>query len=537
MSRTNSSNWSVNDAITAARLQDFNEDLDDLYSLGTDRARVRMAVSGTPLRIDISAFAWRIGSNHGQYAGATDIVVTNTATNYVEMTAAGAIAINTTGWTTAYARLATVTCSGGVVTAISPWTPDLLGGEIGGSSPSVSDKTSDYPVTSGDIAKFFTNNGAGGTVNFTLPAPAATYFFTFAVYTAQTLKVLTNTPASEFIYFGKLKCNAIATNAITSVMEVIYLSSTRWAVRSLVGLWKPIINIYTIVNSYFMGGYTGAGAESNVIRKLVQSSDTASSLAATLDTARHGGCGVYSSAAGYCMGGDTGAASAVISKLTYSGETEANLAATLDTARGFMDGGGSMTLDEGYASGGLAAATVRTIDNMNFAADTSTQIFEGLTAATGKFATIQESGYRALFLGGEAPASTRIASVGEFLFHNETVRIIATTLSAGRADFAGSVFNMTNGWTAGGYDGGYLGTISKFVFSTNVLTNLAATLDDVRRNPTGSNGNTKGYWAGGRDGSASFNEIDDLTMAADTSAELAAVLSTDIGISTGVSGT
>jgi len=134
MPRANSSNWSVNDAITAARLQDVNEDLDDIYSLGNDRGRIRSAVSLTALRIDISAFAWRVGSVSGQYAGAVDIVVTNTATNYVEIDATGTIAINTTAWTSANARLGTVTCAGGVITAISLWKVDAVGGLIGTST-------------------------------------------------------------------------------------------------------------------------------------------------------------------------------------------------------------------------------------------------------------------------------------------------------------------------------------------------------------------------------------------------------------------
>ena len=77
MPRINSSDWSVNDPITAVRLQDFNEDIDDIYTLGTDRGRIRTAISGTPLMIDIAAFAWRVGSTSGQYAGATDIAVSD----------------------------------------------------------------------------------------------------------------------------------------------------------------------------------------------------------------------------------------------------------------------------------------------------------------------------------------------------------------------------------------------------------------------------------------------------------------------------
>ena len=87
MPRINSSTWSTNDAITGTRLQDFNEDLDDLYSKGTDRGRVVTAASLTALRIDIGAFAWRVGSTSGQYAGGTDIVAAFAAADQADLDA------------------------------------------------------------------------------------------------------------------------------------------------------------------------------------------------------------------------------------------------------------------------------------------------------------------------------------------------------------------------------------------------------------------------------------------------------------------
>lgn len=134
MPRKNSTTWNVGDNVAGSRLQAFNLDVDDLYSGGSDRGRIWMAASATALKIDIAAFAWRVGTVSGQYAGGTDITVTNTATNYVEIDSTGTIQINTSAFTVNNGRLGTVTCAGGVVTAISIWKPDVVGGALGGAN-------------------------------------------------------------------------------------------------------------------------------------------------------------------------------------------------------------------------------------------------------------------------------------------------------------------------------------------------------------------------------------------------------------------
>lgn len=49
------------------------------------------------------------------------IALTNTATNYVERTAAGVVSVNTSGWTTGKYAMAKVVCAGGVITSIEDW--------------------------------------------------------------------------------------------------------------------------------------------------------------------------------------------------------------------------------------------------------------------------------------------------------------------------------------------------------------------------------------------------------------------------------
>lgn len=118
MPRENSQNWSTSDVVTAERMNDINEDLDDLYSNGSDRLRVYAAVSWTPLRVDIGAGAYYIWSTAGVYAWWTDVVVTDNATNYIMIDNAWSITISTSARTAWLWRLAQVICSSGEITSI-----------------------------------------------------------------------------------------------------------------------------------------------------------------------------------------------------------------------------------------------------------------------------------------------------------------------------------------------------------------------------------------------------------------------------------
>lgn len=112
MPRKYSQDWSAGDDITSQRLQDVNQELDDILANGSDRLRVFEAASGTALRVDIGAGNYYIGSTIGLYAGTTDMVVTDNATNYIMIDVTGTIQTSTSARNDAYARLAKVTTSG-----------------------------------------------------------------------------------------------------------------------------------------------------------------------------------------------------------------------------------------------------------------------------------------------------------------------------------------------------------------------------------------------------------------------------------------
>jgi hypothetical protein len=131
MPRVNSQNWAVNEKITSARLQDVNEDIDDIYANGDDRGRVVLAASLAALKVDVAPFVYIVSGTPGTHAGVTDLSVTNNATNYVEVNSAGTISVNTSGWTASSARLAIVVASGGAITSITQQRTTIVGGTFG----------------------------------------------------------------------------------------------------------------------------------------------------------------------------------------------------------------------------------------------------------------------------------------------------------------------------------------------------------------------------------------------------------------------
>jgi len=126
MPRKNSQNRSPGDELQASRLQDINEDIDDIYANWDDRLKVFLAISGTALKIDIGAWNYVVSAVLGAYAWWTDISVTNSATNYIMLDSYWTIQISTSAWNPVYARLAVVVCSWWVITSITDARYDVV---------------------------------------------------------------------------------------------------------------------------------------------------------------------------------------------------------------------------------------------------------------------------------------------------------------------------------------------------------------------------------------------------------------------------
>lgn len=114
------------------------------------RMKVIKAISWTALKIDIVAWVYRCWWDTLQFAGQTDISVNDNATNYVMADWAGTIQISTSSRDTRYTRLAEVVCSGWVITSISDWRSDVVGGTLWGLEiHSLTEKTS--PVNADEL--------------------------------------------------------------------------------------------------------------------------------------------------------------------------------------------------------------------------------------------------------------------------------------------------------------------------------------------------------------------------------------------------
>lgn len=215
MPRTQSADWSVDDDISAVHLQEMNEDMDDLYSQGSDRLRVVRAASGIAAKIDIGAGAFRVADTHGTYAGGTDIAVTLSQTNYVQIDASGTIQINTSAWNAAYARLAIVVCNGSGITSITLWKTDAVGGLLAG-SVTVNTQTlaATFTMTTADKKyQYLDPDGASRTV--TLPSSGASEGDSFFIKNTgddqyvlnvqtggSTIKMLRSGESCMFVYNG-----------------------------------------------------------------------------------------------------------------------------------------------------------------------------------------------------------------------------------------------------------------------------------------------------------------------------------------------
>jgi hypothetical protein len=112
-----------------------------------------------------------------------------------------------------------------------------VGGAGGGMA--VLAKTADYAVDAGDTDTLFTNEGAGATVTFTLPAAAAELHFAFHVAAAET--VIVEAGAGDTIRIAGLvsaAAGSATTEAQGSTLELIAINATEWVAVAHVGPWE-----------------------------------------------------------------------------------------------------------------------------------------------------------------------------------------------------------------------------------------------------------------------------------------------------------
>lgn len=131
MPRKNSTTWSPNNPITAVRLEDFNEDIDDIYLTWSDNFKVYRLTWDPALQVRIGAGTYRVGWIEWQYAGGT-ITVGASVTTYIMINSAWVIQTSTSAWDGQYARLAVVVSGASTITSITDWRNKIIGGDFWG---------------------------------------------------------------------------------------------------------------------------------------------------------------------------------------------------------------------------------------------------------------------------------------------------------------------------------------------------------------------------------------------------------------------
>lgn len=99
-------------------------------------------------------------------------------------------------------------------------------------------KTGNYTLLTSDQGTFFTNTGAAGEVDFTLPTAAAGLTYTFYIDTAQVLKIIAGASTTIRI-LGSVSSSAGNINASTvgNFVRLTAISATQWVGEGAGGTW------------------------------------------------------------------------------------------------------------------------------------------------------------------------------------------------------------------------------------------------------------------------------------------------------------
>lgn len=112
--------------ITKEHFDKIDGSINDLYDNGTNKLRTEV-ISG--LQIKVNPGTVLVGSAYYDFAGDT-ITLTDSATNYVEISENGVLVANTTGRNDKNAKIAVVITSGWAVTGITDWRLGTVGWEM-----------------------------------------------------------------------------------------------------------------------------------------------------------------------------------------------------------------------------------------------------------------------------------------------------------------------------------------------------------------------------------------------------------------------
>lgn len=111
---------------------------------------------------------------------------------------------------------------------------------INGHAPrTVEAKTADYAIEAGECGKVFTNQGASGAIEFSLPAAAVGLWFDFIVKANQELRIDPDGTETIALDTGVQQAAGkyITANAIGEHISVVCVKAGEWDTRDPVGTW------------------------------------------------------------------------------------------------------------------------------------------------------------------------------------------------------------------------------------------------------------------------------------------------------------
>jgi hypothetical protein len=387
----------------------------------------------------------------------------------------------------------------------------VANGAVSGATQTVSDKTTDYVVTSGDSGNALTTSGAVVPIMFTLPAPSAGLNFTFvansdrAVLNAGTNSGTITSDNKDFTY--------LVLGAFRSSVKLTAINSTYWAITSLVGALAPYCG--------YVGGGEGSSNSAATLtsfEKLDFSNDTQSTVSAAVFSAATAQCGSGSNdILGDIMGGLNSSATAInsVAQMSFRTEIVIALTYTLGTARGTGAGGQSYLYAYLMGGGTGNAATMYTaIDRIGLTTNVGSVISAVLPSARGyQYAMCSPTSMYQL--GGYNTGTTVQTTIYKMVTATETVSTPAAVLGAANTRGSSS-YSLTNGYAHGGTTNGTV--VYTLAFASDTESTWGAALATSKAEGAGLSAK-KGYALG------SGTNIEDLNYAAVTSSNLAAVLS------------
>jgi hypothetical protein len=300
-----------------------------------------------------------------------------------------------------------------------------------------------------------------------------------------TLASLTGARAFGFSRILALLPGAYATNSATALSKFTFATETPSAMPSLSSATYRSSQGATTnpgFAGYMYGSYSDAGGASSVIDKVTYTSDTTSTLGATMGTAYRSGA--YSAhngnTAGYIFGGYNGGNTTNSEKMTYSSESMSSGGASLSNSRRL---GGSATnassfsyfmggVDSGYSNG------FSTVDKFTFSGESRSTLGTGLNANLGEntigFSNSGTAGYNSSGTALSGGNGTGMRNINKFSYANDTRTVLSNVITGFPFTGAGFTNHQIAGYVVPNADPQITG--DKFSFPTDTKSTISSVM-------------------------------------------------------------